>query len=80
MTDLRYSGSGNSFSTAFPLTKNNDTIYRPVLTGLYVGTAGDLVIDVNGDICTYKNYQGWIFVDVRRVMTATTAGDIIGHR
>lgn len=51
--------------------------------GLYVGTAGNLVIRLQDDDSnvTLKNVSGWVPLEVKLVVsTGTTADDIVGFR
>lgn len=81
MPDLKYTPAGASFRNAQAVVKNDGTVYTPPLQAFWVGTSGDFVIESpNGNVVTYKNAVGWFYVEARRVMSATTAADIVGHR
>lgn len=71
---------GASFKNKISITKSDTTVYSPRLQAIYVGTLGDLyIVDSNGDAITYKNAQGWFFIEVAKVLQSTTAADMVGH-
>lgn len=80
MADQKFTPQGGSFKNTVDIVTSNTTIYAPRLQALYVGTIGDLVIkDGNNQTRTYKNAEGWFFIEVRQVLEATTAEDVVGH-
>lgn len=73
MSFAAHLGSGH-----FAIAKSDST-QPTTFYGLYVGTAGDLLVtDVNGITCTYKNASGYIAIKGTHVLLASTAADIVG--
>lgn len=72
------SGPGGKYKA---LTKSDGTSYVG-LRALFIGTAGDVVLDDGlGNVSvTFKNVANGTLLPVcaKRVMTATTAADIVG--
>ena len=69
-------------SQAVAVTKSDSTILEgnPIL---YVGVTGDLAVvpAVGSAVVTFKNVAvGWFPVQVKKVMAATTASEIIAVR
>lgn len=68
---------------AVPVTKHDANNVRGTtpFRGLYVGTGGDLVlVDVKGNVTTFKNVASGSVLPVRGVRvnnTSTTAADIV---
>lgn len=64
------------------ITKSDTTVHNPAIRQIYVGTAGDVVVeDVSGTTVTFKNVVagstlGPFFVS--KVKLATTAADMVG--
>ena len=63
------------------VTKSDTT--EVAYKSLFIGTGGDVAVQLyNGNATlTYKNVADGTFmpISVKKVMAATTAGDIIGH-
>lgn len=63
----------------FAITPNDSTDLDPVPRAIYVGTAGDLVVqDQAGTSCTYKNAAGVVPIRAKRVMVSSTASNLVG--
>ena len=75
--------SGSPFTNGLAVTPADSTNIGSNDYGyvLYIGTAGDLVVEtIGGQDLTYANVAvGWFPVRVRKVKEATTADDIVAH-
>ncbi len=64
----------------FAITKSDTVPLSPTPQKIWVGVAADLVVKlVDGDTITFKAALGWMNTpNVRYVMAATTATDLVG--
>jgi len=61
-----------------PVTPSDSTVYNPPFRGIYVGTAGNVVLtSVRGNDCTFKAAAGAILPAGTKVKAATTATDLV---
>jgi len=76
------------YREAFDITPNDTTDLDKIAQGIYVGVGGDLTVHIARDdgvtpvVVTFKNVPaGFVLpIFVKRVLTTTTATDLIGLR
>jgi len=75
-------GLDSPAESAFSITPADDSDLSHVTRGLYVGTSGDVKVDMaNGDTVTFNSMSAGVvhWLRVKRVYsTGTTASDIVG--
>ena len=75
----------NGYVTCQAITKSDDTTYTPPLSGLYIGTSGDVAVILEGDASavTIPDLAAGVIHNLRvsKVMsTNTEPSDIVGFR
>jgi hypothetical protein len=67
-------------SKAMNLTASASTTYNPPLNGVYVGTAGNVVVVMqSGDTVTFKCLAGqYLLGRFTKVLDTSTAADLVG--
>ena len=79
---FEYSGGASPATDAFHVTPDDTTVFPQPTRAIYVGTGGDVSIElIGGGIVTLRGTQsGMIYpLRVQKVLaTGTTAADIVG--
>lgn len=74
MLDIHGVGSATNAAAVIP---SDDTVFESTVHAIYVGSAGDLVVQMGGQEVTFKNAFGLLPISVTMVKTSTTASNIV---
>ncbi len=78
--ERKHTRLGASFQNVMPVVASDSATFAPRLQGVYVGTAGTLVVENSfGDKVTLLNATGWNYMEIKKIWaTNTTAAGLIG--